>query len=58
MMLIFNPIFRRQRQEDLYEFELSPVYVVSSRTARSMLCRKTHLRKQTKKCWAVVVAHL
>ena len=30
-----NPALRRQRQVDLYEFEVSLVYILSFRTARA-----------------------
>jgi hypothetical protein len=52
----FNPSIRRQRQEDLHEFEASLVYRASSRTARAtqinfvMKSQKTKQKqKQTNK---------
>jgi hypothetical protein len=46
------PALRRQRQEDLYEFEASLVYRVSARTARTTqrnLSRKTSKNKNKNK---------
>ena len=42
------PILRRQRQADLYEFEASLVYRVSSRTGSKVTQKSSVLKNQNK----------
>ena len=44
-----TPALRRQRQADLYEFEASLVYIVSSRTVRAVTHRNPVLKTTTTK---------
>lgn len=48
-MVVRNPRTQEQRQVDIFEFEVNLVYIVSSRTVRTIMQRDTVQKQNTPK---------